>query len=237
MENTGKRYEFVADSEKGIYSGDTLKRIRALTDNPAQNVKAGDLGGYIASEQNLLQTGCAWVFDQACVFGKARIGGRATVQDRASVCDEAQLDGRAQAGGNAYINGRAKILDNVVVQSQAAVFDDAVICDDVFVGGNTRIGGNAHVSSAVRFYGDSVILGDARIKSYNDWMDIGPNFMDCWKVTVHRDAKLDVRINCEGFSGGLMDFYRMLLKKSENPDITEKEFKAFRDMVLMCFAI
>ena len=51
----------------------TCYRIRALRDIPQQNVKAGDLGGYVEGEHNLSQDGDAWIRDGICVFGPARI--------------------------------------------------------------------------------------------------------------------------------------------------------------------
>lgn len=46
-------------------------RIRALKDFETLlgTVHAGDLGGYIASEDNLSQEGACWVFDDAIVIG------------------------------------------------------------------------------------------------------------------------------------------------------------------------
>ena len=56
-----------------------LHRIIALIDIPCQRVKAGDLGGYVASEKNLSQKGNAWVYgdarvsEDAWVYGDARV--------------------------------------------------------------------------------------------------------------------------------------------------------------------
>ena len=49
-----KKYKLLARAENGLY------RIRALRDIPEIDVKAGDLGGYVESENNLShdQKGC-----------------------------------------------------------------------------------------------------------------------------------------------------------------------------------
>ena len=52
-----------------------LRRIRALRDIPAWGVRAGDLGGLVASEHNLSHDGDAWVFGNARVFGNAQVYG------------------------------------------------------------------------------------------------------------------------------------------------------------------
>jgi len=54
-----------------------LKQIRALRD--FGNVKAGELGGFLESENNLSQDGDAWVSGDARVFGKAQVFGNAQV--------------------------------------------------------------------------------------------------------------------------------------------------------------
>ena len=64
-----KKYEFVEDDEKVIAPGIVVRRIRALIEIPPTGVtpavRPGDLGGYIASEENLTQvSGDAWVSEK-----------------------------------------------------------------------------------------------------------------------------------------------------------------------------
>ena len=56
--------------------GTTLYRIRALRDLPDLGVTAGDLGGYVASVDNL--SGDAWVSGDARVYGHAMVYGPVT---------------------------------------------------------------------------------------------------------------------------------------------------------------
>jgi hypothetical protein len=61
-----KKYELLA--EDCLIAGDrTVYRIRALRD--FGDVRHGDLGGYIESEDNLCHAGDAWVYDAAQVYG------------------------------------------------------------------------------------------------------------------------------------------------------------------------
>lgn len=62
-----KKYEFV--DEVKVAFGITLRRIRALIS--FSDVKAGDLGGFIEKEDNLPQSGDAWVYGDAQVCGNA----------------------------------------------------------------------------------------------------------------------------------------------------------------------
>ena len=71
-----------------------LYQIEALKD--FGNVKAGDLGGYIESEENLSQYDNAWVYGDAQVFDNARVYGNALVYNDAYVFGNAQVYGDAQ---------------------------------------------------------------------------------------------------------------------------------------------
>ena len=86
-----KKYELTNETiEYGIY---TLHRIRALKDFGA--VKAGDLGGWIESERNLLQNGDCWIYDGTIVRGNAKVYGNARVRGNAEVCGDAIVRGNA----------------------------------------------------------------------------------------------------------------------------------------------
>ena len=93
--------------------GYILHRIKALID--FGNVKAGDLGGYIESEDNLSHDGNCWVYDDAKVYGNAVVGDNAMVYDNACVYS------------NAKVFGKAKVFDNAMIYNNALVFDNACI--------------------------------------------------------------------------------------------------------------
>ena len=68
-----KKYELT--SETKVFLGKTLYRIKALVQ--FGNVNAGDLGGWIEKEENLSQSGNAWVYGDARVSGNAWVYGDA----------------------------------------------------------------------------------------------------------------------------------------------------------------
>lgn len=68
-------------------NGATLYRIEALKD--FGEIKKGDKGGFIESEDNLSHEGNAWVYDDACVYGTAR------VTDDACVCGDAEISNKS----------------------------------------------------------------------------------------------------------------------------------------------
>ena len=90
-----KKYELLVGDY--LRAGDrTVYRIRALRD--FGDVRCGDLGGYIESEDNLCHEGDCWVYDVAQVYGPGAVvrdNGRARgeawvlgrVEEYAEVCD------------------------------------------------------------------------------------------------------------------------------------------------------
>ena len=73
-----KKYELVVDDTITFW-GWKLFRIKALIS--FGSVDAGDLGGYIYTEDNLSQEGDAWVSGDAKVWGNAEVWGDAKVSD------------------------------------------------------------------------------------------------------------------------------------------------------------
>lgn len=100
-----KKYRLLVD-ETITVSGRTLYRIEALRD--FADVKKGDKGGYVESEDNLSHVGNCWVFDKACVSDNA------LVRDNALVYDDACVLGNARVLGNTCVLGNAKISNGII---------------------------------------------------------------------------------------------------------------------------
>ena len=118
--------------------GKILYQIKALKD--FGKVRAGDLGGYIESEENLSQDNDAWVSGNAWVVSNARVSGNAWVY------------------GNAQVSGDAQVYDN------ARVSGDALVSGDAQVSGYAQVYGYAWV------YGNAQVSGDAEVKSREDYI-------------------------------------------------------------------
>lgn len=106
-----KKYEFTGETK--AFNGTTLHRIRALKD--FGDVEAGDLGGWVASEDNLSQEGNCWVYGNARVYGNAW------------VCGDARVSGDAWVYGNAWVSGDARVYGYIHVYGNAKVVGDAEI--------------------------------------------------------------------------------------------------------------
>ena len=69
-----KKYELLVDDTITFF-GVQLFRIKALIS--FSGIEKGEVGGYIASEKNLSQSGDAWVYGDAEVYGNAEVYGKA----------------------------------------------------------------------------------------------------------------------------------------------------------------
>ena len=91
--------------------GKALYRIEALKD--FCEIKKGDKGGFIESEDNLSHEGNAWVYDNACVYGTS------CVYDDARVCGNSRVYGTARVTDDACVCGTARVYDNDWVYDHA----------------------------------------------------------------------------------------------------------------------
>ena len=94
-----KKFELTTE-QKINWFGRTLYRIKAcisFTTTSGDEVKAGDLGGFVEKESNLSHDGKAWVWGNAEVWGNAKVCGDA------EVCGDAKVWGDAKVCGDASV--------------------------------------------------------------------------------------------------------------------------------------
>lgn len=75
-----KKFELTSETKINIF-GKKLFRIKALIS--FGNVEAGETGGWVEKEENVNQSGDAWVSGNAEVSGNARVSGNAWVSGNA----------------------------------------------------------------------------------------------------------------------------------------------------------
>ena len=171
------KYELTEET-KTLANGTVLHRIRALRDFiPAFNhsVCAGDLGGWVEKENNLSQTGTAWVFKNAMVY------------ENAWVCDNAIVGGNAQIYGRARVCGGAWIKENANVYGNARVYGDALVCNTAEVYENANVCEYAKVFGDARIYGNAFVFGKAIVCSFAEVCgntDVGGNADICGNAQI-----------------------------------------------------
>ena len=117
-----KKYELTDETIN--HYGVVLHRIKAL--RSFSDVEAGDLGGYIQSEDNLSHEGDCW------------ISGNAIVKDEAKVFDNAIVCGNAIVRGNANIYNKAIVITGII-EGSTINGDVVILCKDICLQNNAYI--------------------------------------------------------------------------------------------------
>ncbi|WP_375617360.1 MULTISPECIES: hypothetical protein [unclassified Bartonella] len=148
--------KFALTNETRVFNNQTLYCIRALID--FDDVKAGDLGGFIESENNLSHDGNCWVYDNALVLNPAHI------YENAKVFNKAIIMG--------FVYGNAHVCDCARVYANAHVYDNAHLSYNAWVYHQARVYGNAKISGYFMVIGN--VYGNARLKRDSDlyWVPI-----------------------------------------------------------------
>ena len=138
--------KFELTSEFVTFLGKTLFRIKALVS--FGDVAEGELGGFIERENNLDQSGDAWVYGNAQVYG------------------DAQVYGNAQVSGNARVYGDAQVYGNARVYGDAQVYGNAQVYGDAQVYGNAQVSGNAWVQNCRDYSATSCFGSENRTTTF-----------------------------------------------------------------------
>lgn len=115
-----KKYELTSETLQ--FAGHTLHRIKALKDFGV--FTAGELGGWIESEENLSQADNAWVYGDAKAYANAKVYGNAHVYRNAKIYNEASVY------GNACVHDFAEIYNDVKVFGNAEICGCAKVCNN-----------------------------------------------------------------------------------------------------------
>ena len=144
------------------FNGVKLYRIEALKD--FGDVKKGDKGGFLQSEENLSQLGNCWIFDNAIVYGKAEVFGDAMIYCSAKVYYYAKVFDNAKVYDNANVFGDAKVFGNTKFFGDAMIYGKAEVYD------NAKVCGNVKVCDDAKVCGDTTIRGFAKVSSHSDYI-------------------------------------------------------------------
>lgn len=117
-----KKYELILYSENRY-------RIRALRN--FGDVKKGDLGGLIRSEQNLSQEGDCWIYDNAFA------------DDNSMVCGNAKIYDDVLIGHDSIVCDNARLYRNSSICHDCIVSGDAILTKSIWLSGSSKISGTA----------------------------------------------------------------------------------------------
>ena len=167
------KYELIPSDIEGLF------RIKALKD--FNDVKKGDIGGYIQSENNLSQLDDCWIYDNAIVRDNAKVCHNAQIYDEVIVMGNAEVCDNVQIYDNAFVSGNAQIYDNAIVMGKA------IVCDNARVRNNAQVCDNAIVRGNAIICGDAIISSDKDYIVFKNWWSSGRYFTwtrsnNMWKV-------------------------------------------------------
>ena len=170
MKTSNKKYE-ITDIAHETYP--FLHRIRALRDI-GENVKAGDLGGFVEGEHNLETelSDSAWIFDDAIACGSAYVNQDACLRGDAIACGSAYvskgsvMSGHSRAEDNAYLRG-ASMTGKALASGNAQIIHDPHTMGTPILSGNCKVYGT--VQGDIRITGSAVILPCEEVR--NDTRD------------------------------------------------------------------
>ena len=164
---TDKKYELT--DIKGEFNGRIVTRIRALKEfglNAVNYYQAGDLGGWIESEDNLSHEGNCWVDDDSVVFGNAKVYEDAIISDNAIVGDNAKVHGKAVICDNSIINGNAEVYGSTLTKDNAMIGGDSKIHGDTVISGLAMILDNADINLSDGEISGGCVGGNAKLTGY-----------------------------------------------------------------------
>ena len=211
-----KKYEMLKDNALE-YDGKAFYRIRAL--RFFNDVKIGDLGGYVENEENLSHEGNCWLYDNARIFDNGYVGDNATAHGHCSIMHDSKLYGNAKISGKVTLLDHASVFDNAEIFDKSAVFDYA------------KVYGDAKVSGGVCITNDTEICLDAHIKSIKDYIIIQNIGSALYPYTFFRLSDGDIGYACFKDNGSLDQF----IKRNKNSKYSD-EYSLMADLVKLRFS-
>ena len=149
-----KKYELIKETET-CSKRRIIYRIRALKD--FSDIKAGDVGGWVCSENNLSQEGDCWIYDDAKCLDDAR------VYDNAKMYINAIMFGNSVMYDNAVMLNNSIMYDNSKMFNKAKMFDNAIMCNNARVYDNAKMYDNAIMYDNAEMYDNAIMCCNAEM--------------------------------------------------------------------------
>ena len=170
----------------------TLYKIRALKN--FSDVKKGDLGGWVSSENNLSQEGNCWIYDEAkcmdnarmyddsCMYNysemydSSRMHGDSKMYDSSEMHDSSTMYGNSIMYGNSMMCGYSKMFDNTEMFDDSAMYEYSVMNGYSIMFGNSELYDDSEMHGRSRMYGDSILKDEEKL--YGELISKVDKFID-----------------------------------------------------------
>ena len=258
-----KKYELIKKDSIRITLNDKTKstsvrlyRIRSLRN--FSDVKKGDLGGYIQSEDNLSHEGNCWVYDNAKAYEDAKLFDDSKIFDKVRVFGCAHLhDNDVIIRGNAKICGHAIISNNVTIDGDVIICGNALITQGVEMTGDITINEGGYISNNVKICGHvfcykfinigcntimniiennyliiehSIKIKNGYIESNGDILYIDGIGNGYDTIIAYRDRRNKVRINHD-YCDGPLKILKKISKKKHGGNKYNKEYNLLISLI------
>lgn len=168
-----QKYTILYERKRTWADGSSVYRIQALCD--FGNVRAGDVGGFVAGSENLSQQGDCWIADDAIaaefshvqgnatLSGQAKLSGFSWIAGNSRVTDQAVMTDYTSAYGNACIGGFAHLCEGATVFENGHV-ETEYQRDCRTMRGLTTVRGNSKLLNRAAMYDQSTLGGNAEMR-------------------------------------------------------------------------
>ena len=141
------------------FKGRTLYRIRALKD--FSDIEAGDLGGWVSSEDNLSQEGDCWIYNEAKCMDNARMCDNSTMHDYSKMYDYSIMRGNSEMYGHSEMFGYSEMYNYSIMHDNTIMYDYSEMHD------HSRMYGDSILKDEEKLYGELISKVDKFIDISN----------------------------------------------------------------------
>lgn len=162
-------------SDRCVIDGVTLYRIQALKN--FGDVKAGDLGGYIADSSQLSQNGNCWIYSKSNKLVSGRVTENAIINSLGSSRDSI-------INGDVFICGNSRILNDVDIFGSVDIFSSVISSKASKIKGFESIKGFEDEITVIDGTYSSISISDSIVLGSNIKTRVPIEFKDAYIINA-----------------------------------------------------
>ena len=139
------------------FEGRTLYRIMASKD--FGDVRKGELGGWVQSENNLSQKGNCWIYNNAKCMDNARVFDNSLMFDRSEMHDNTIIYDYSRMHGNSAMFDNSKMYGNSAMYGYSTMLDYATMCGNSEMHDHSEMHDYSEMYEGSKMYNNSIMSG------------------------------------------------------------------------------
>ena len=143
----------------------TLYRIRALKD--FSDVKRGELGGWVSSENNLSQEGNCWIYDEAKCMDNARMYDDSCMYGYSEMYDSSRMHGDSKMYNYSEMHNSSRMYGYSKMYDSSEMHDSSTMYGNSIMYGNSMMCGNSRMFDYSEMFDDSAMYGNSTMNGYS----------------------------------------------------------------------